>query len=116
MYFNSKYKHIGNVFIRPFRAKHIDSDAYLRQIVPYIHLNPAEIFEPRFRDGIVRNPRLLEQKLKSYQYCSLFDYESDPRAETSILDRTTMTELRESHWRPINDTLKSALAYYQELS
>jgi hypothetical protein len=116
MYFNTKFQHVGNVFIKPFRSKHIDSDAYLRQILPYVHLNPAEIFEPKFRDGIVLNAKSLEKKLLDYPYASLVDYESEARPETNILDQQLVSDLRGSHWFPIQETLASAIAYYGELS
>ena len=41
-YFNKKYSHIGNVFQDRFKAKIIDSDAYLTYLSAYIHNNPQD--------------------------------------------------------------------------
>lgn len=40
-YFAIKYKHSGRVFQGVFKSKRIDSDAYLNEIVRYIHENPV---------------------------------------------------------------------------
>lgn len=40
-YFNLKYKRVGNLFQDTFKAKLIDSDAYLTYLSAYIHNNPA---------------------------------------------------------------------------
>ena len=41
-YFNKKYSHIGNVFQDRFKAKIIDSDAYLSYLTAYIQNNPQD--------------------------------------------------------------------------
>lgn len=40
MYYNRRYKASGHLFQGPFRASHIDNEAYLAHISRYIHLNP----------------------------------------------------------------------------
>jgi putative transposase len=39
MYFNQKYKRSGSLFQGVFKAKHIDSDKNLRQLLAYVHHN-----------------------------------------------------------------------------
>lgn len=39
MYFNQKYERSGSLFQGVFKAKHIDSDQNLRQILAYVHHN-----------------------------------------------------------------------------
>ena len=113
MYFNVKRQHVGNVFIKPFRSKRIDDDAYLRHVVQYIHLNPAELFERDWKSGHVRNMRSLEQNLKTYRYSSLPDYEGTKRLENSILDTEAMSMFDK---RPaLRDTLIEAAEYYADL-
>lgn len=41
-YFNNKYGRVGNLFQDAFKAKILDSDAYMTYISAYIHLNPKE--------------------------------------------------------------------------
>ena len=113
MYFNVKRQHVGNVFIKPFRSKRIDDDAYLQYVVQYIHLNPAELFEREWKSGSVRSMGLLEQKLKAYRYSSLRDYEGVKRPENLILDTDAMSMFDK---RPaLRDTLIGAAEYYADL-
>lgn len=44
-YFNLKYNQVGSLFQGPFKAKIVDSDAYLLHLSRYIHRNP--ILTPR---------------------------------------------------------------------
>lgn len=113
MYFNVKRKHVGNVFIKPFRSKHIKDDLYLRQVAQYIHLNPAELFEPGWKRGTVRNMRLLEKRLSAYHYSSLPDYCGARRPEKAILNTKAIELLKDA---PLLATvLEEAAAYYAEL-
>ena len=89
MYYNVKHKHIGNVFIKPFRAKHIDRDDYFQKAVQYVHLNPAELFEPGWKKGEVKNLSRLHNKLREYRYSSLADYLGKKRPENKIINLAT---------------------------
>jgi len=40
--FNSKYLGVGHVFQGRHKRRHVSSDAYLKQVVRYIHRNPVE--------------------------------------------------------------------------
>ena len=114
MYFNIKYEHVGNVFIKPFRSKHIEDDRYLKRVVQYIHLNAAELFEPEWKDGKVRSMSGLERNLRAYEYSSFFDYCGRKRPENSILDLSTKTLFDDL--LPFQNILEEAAAYYQDLS
>lgn len=113
MYFNVKRQHVGNVFVKPFRSKHIDDDPYLQRVVQYIHLNPAELFEREWKTGYVRDMRSLEKKLGTYRYSSLSDYEGTKRVENAILDKKSMAMF--SDRPPLLDTLTEAAEYYADL-
>jgi putative transposase len=39
--FNKRYSRHGNLFERPFKRKIIDHEAYLKQVILYIHNNPV---------------------------------------------------------------------------
>ncbi|MDB4940462.1 MAG: transposase like protein [Candidatus Doudnabacteria bacterium] len=43
MYFNQKYKQVGHIFQGRFKAKVVDSDAYLAYLSMYIHANPVDL-------------------------------------------------------------------------
>ncbi len=38
--FNKAYGRSGNLFMRPFKRKRVDSDRYFQQLIIYIHRNP----------------------------------------------------------------------------
>lgn len=114
MYFNEKHDRIGSLFVKPFRSKHIDSDAYLRRVVQYIHLNPAEIFEHGWKRGDAPDNASLRQKLSAYPFSSLPDYLGIKRVERGILDERAMVLLR-SGMPDISVLLEEMSEYYQEL-
>lgn len=88
-YFNTKNERVGNLFVKPFRAKHVDSDQYLQHLVKYIHLNPAELYEPKWKEGIVRDFAGLERYLAGYPFSSLRDFNGSSRPAQMILDSRT---------------------------
>ncbi len=116
MYFNIKNEHTGGIFIKPFRSKHIDNDEYLNYLTQYIHLNPAELFEPEWKKGHVKNLTLLEEKLEQYHYSSFVDYSSSvQRPERVILDSEAI-ELLGKGIPPLKKVLTEAAEYYHDLA
>lgn len=47
--YNKRYGHSGTLFQGRYKAKHVDSDAYLHHLCRYIHANPV-------KDGFVAHP------------------------------------------------------------
>jgi len=41
-WFNAKYAHSGHLFQDRYGSRHVDTDAYLLQLIRYIHLNPVK--------------------------------------------------------------------------
>lgn len=115
MYFNIKNDRTGNLFIRPFRSKHIIDDRHFKYMPQYLHINPAELFEPGWKHGRVKNIQALEEKLRAYQYSSLCDYEGIERPERAILYEPSLELLKED-MLPIKKLLREAAAYLQEFS
>ena len=48
MFFNKKYSRVGPLFQNRFKAKLIEKDSYLLQLIRYIHQNPLEILPKTF--------------------------------------------------------------------
>ncbi len=65
MYYNRKYEHSGHVFQGRFKSKHVNSDAYLIQLINYIHSQPSH-------HNIFSDPAGLKDE--EYPYTSLNDY------------------------------------------
>ncbi len=111
MYFNKKYGRIGALFSGRFKAVHVASDAHFRRVVNYIHANPAEIYEPGWKKGIVRNIAKLEKDVQAYPYSSLPDYERVTRPHTTILNIAAVTELVDAN-PSFKTLLKDARDFY----
>ncbi|MFN3301904.1 MAG: transposase, partial [Patescibacteria group bacterium] len=73
-YFNSKYRRIGPLFQGRFKAIQIDNENYLLHLSRYIHLNPIEIVEPKWKEKKVINLQKINKFLKSYRWSSYLDY------------------------------------------
>jgi REP element-mobilizing transposase RayT len=59
-YFNLKYNRHGSLFERAFKRKHVNNEAYLKQVIIYIHNNPVH-------HGFCSHP--LEYPWSSYLSC-----------------------------------------------
>lgn len=113
MYFNIKYERTGNLFIKPFRSRHIRDDEYLQYVIQYIHCNPAELFEPMWKKGEVKELKELEKKLLEYPYSSFCAHQEDSHLLRNLLDDSIFeieTQL------PPQRMLREARDYYLEIA
>jgi len=85
MYFNRKNTRTGALFAGTFKSIHIADDRYLKHLVSYVHLNPAELIESDWKTSR-KNIERLKNRLREYEYSSLPDFIGDPRPQTSIID------------------------------
>ncbi|MBI2612859.1 transposase [Candidatus Kaiserbacteria bacterium] len=111
MYFNARNKRVGNVFLRPFRSRHIATDRYFQHVIQYIHLNPAELYEPGWKQGVVKNMRSLHEKLAQYPYSSLASYENK-QPKHPVLSKEGF-EIADQI--PLSRMLADARSYYEEV-
>ena len=93
MYFNKRYARTGALFSGPFKAVHVERDSHFRRCVNYIHANPAELSEPGWKKGLVRNVAQLRKRLLDYPFSSLLDYEGVERPENAIVDIRAAIEI-----------------------
>lgn len=87
MYFNNSRKRAGSLFQGPFKAKHANSDGYLKYLFSYIHLNPVKLTEPNWKERGIQNLQKAEKFLLSYPYSSFLDYLGVKREFAKILNR-----------------------------
>lgn len=111
MYFNKKYDRTGALFSGTYKSKHILDDRYLKQVIPYIHCNPIELFEPRWKEG-GGNLKTIEKRLLQYPYSSLLDFLHIPRLQRVLLG-TSIFEYFDSSLS-MRTMLKNAQDYYRE--
>ena len=73
MYFNTKNYRNGSLFQGPFKSEHAGHDTYLKYLFSYIHLNPAKIIDPYWKERVNRKKSLMKF-VESYPYSSLEEY------------------------------------------
>src|SRR3989344_2502277 len=84
MYFNQKNERTGALFAGTFKSKHVLDDRYLKHLVSYLHLNPAELYEPRWKENQA-NSLSIEKRLREYPYSSLPEFMGDVRPQRLLL-------------------------------
>ena len=114
MYFNLKNQRVGNLFVKPFRSRHVDSDEYLRYVAQYIHLNPAELVDPHWKTTLEKNTKKIESALREYPYSSLRDYFGETRPESAILNHEAVAVMRDG-MPPLREIVNDAAEYYQTI-
>ncbi|MDO8624094.1 MAG: hypothetical protein Q7R54_01945 [bacterium] len=112
MYFNKKNERTGALLAGTFKARHVKDDRYLKHLIAYIHLNPVELFETRWKDG-KGNINKIKRELLRYRYSSLLDFVSNKdRLERHILGDSIFS-LYET-LPSLSETVADAKTYYEE--
>jgi putative transposase len=82
---NARHEHSGTLYQGKFKSRHVDSDEYLRWLFSYVHLNPLDLIEPRWKEGGFRATRQARLFLEHYRWSSLPDFQLRKRPERNIL-------------------------------
>lgn len=75
MYFNEKHERTGALFQGTFKAKHVAYDEYARYLFSYIHLNPAKLVDPKWKEFGPKDFRKVRNYVRSYPYSSFREYQ-----------------------------------------
>lgn len=110
MYFNIKNKRTGTLLEGTFKAKPVDSDAYLHYLFAYIHLNPVKYVEPKWKTQGIKDLPKVKQYLGKYDYSSYLDYLGVQRNEDAILSRQEFPEYFDTI-REFDDFISEWLEY-----
>ncbi len=108
MYFNSKHKRTGNLFLRPFQSRHVSTDRYFQHLINYVHCNPAALYEPQWKTRHVVDPQFLGERIAAYPYSSLSVHAGAQTSTRSIIDPEVFSITRTA---PIQRMLLEALKY-----
>lgn len=92
MYFNIKNKRSGSLFQGTFKAIHIDKQNYLNRVTAYVHFNPAELREPKWKDKGIKNWYRTYDFVENYSWSSYRDFLGIGRFK-SVLSMSVMHEL-----------------------
>ena len=87
MYFNQKNDRTGALFGGSYKSKHVANDEYFKHLLSYVHMNPAELFEPKWKDG-VGDVIEMERNLLQYPYSSLLEFTGQDRPQKALIDRS----------------------------
>lgn len=74
MYFNERHQRSGALFQGTFKAQHVDTDNYAKYLVSYIHLNPAKLVDPAWKDRGPRDLKKIGGFVRTYPHSSLPAY------------------------------------------
>ncbi|MEK7180210.1 MAG: transposase [Patescibacteria group bacterium] len=93
MYFNKRQQRTGSLFEGRFKARHVDSDEYLKYLFSYIHLNPIKLIDKEWRENNIPDRIKAHKYLQEYPYSSHLDYHQIiVRKETVILNKSAFPE------------------------
>ncbi len=90
MYFNKTYERSGALFQGRFKVEHADNDNYLSYLIAYIHLNPAKLIEPTWKETGIKDKNQVEKFLDNYRYSSYYDYSGNKRVESKIVNMSAL--------------------------
>jgi len=90
-YFNGKYKRKGYVFQNRFRSVCVRDDKQLQTVFNYIHLNPASLIEPGWKETGIKNQTGVIDFLKDYKWSSYKDYIGENNFP-SVTERNLISE------------------------
>ncbi len=73
-YFNERYKRSGALFQGKYKSVPVVDDPHFSYIMHYIHLNPLDLFSPKWKERRVSNLAQAKKFLDSYKWSSHLDY------------------------------------------
>ena len=74
MYFNQKNERTGVLFQGAFKTRHVNRDAYARYLFSYIHLNPASLVDPDWKNAGAGEFFRFRNHVRTYPYSSMKEY------------------------------------------
>lgn len=92
MYFNKKNNRSGALFEGRFKAKHVDTDEYLKYLFAYIHLNPVKLVDPEWKENGIKDREKAKEYLEKYRYSSYSEYMGATRQESGIVRTNAFPE------------------------
>src|SRR3989344_3450702 len=108
LYFNAKHGRGGNLFLKPFKSRHVSDDRYFQHLINYVHCNPAALYEPEWKRRHVVDPQFLGDRIVAYPYSSLNSHRDEHATTRAILDTEVFSIVR---MVPIQKMLQDALRY-----
>lgn len=91
MYFNIKHDRVGSLFQGRFKSVLIETDEQFMHLSRYIHLNPVELIEPKFKERGISDHKRVRNFLKNYPYSSYAEC-TDGKSQSSITSKEILLD------------------------
>lgn len=108
-YFNKLYERNGSLFQSSFQSKEVSDPEYLYHLSRYIHLNPAELKEDKWKERGVRDWKAMKEFLSVYKWSSYPEFIGARKANT--VNRELIAELFNEKFGP-----RRGLSGYQKFT
>ena len=111
MYFNEKHDRSGALLQGTFKARHVTNEQYAKYLFSYIHLNPAKLRDPLWKERSAREYASLREFIRTYPYSSLAEYLSseheisNPTAFPEYFTHTTDLDAHINFWLSTKDAV-----------
>ena len=115
MYFNMKNERTGTLFQGRYKAKHLNSDNYLRYMYQYVHLNLIrDAFN--FADKNLAMDLIKTAELDPYNSLSAYSGKEKGRLSESVIDKNMMYTVYSNYDEHIKNLMqwKEEYQYYKE--
>lgn len=96
-YFNLKYERVGHLFQGAYKVKHVGRDEFFKHLVLYIHGNPVELVEPKWKENGIKNLNKVLDFLNSYKWSSHNEYCGKSIYNNGIINKDLMAEFFEKN-------------------
>ena len=94
-YFNTKYDRVGPLFQGKYKAVLIKDQRQFMYLPYYIHLNPLDLIDKKWRDGRMVNVKKAQQFLETYKWSSYKDY-IGKKNFSDVIDKKFLSEFFEN--------------------
>lgn len=109
MYFNKRYERTGKLFEGTFKSVHADTDAYLKYLFSYTHLNPIKTIDPNWKEDGIKDKNKAKIFLREYAFSSYLDYFGINRKEGGIINKQSFPEYFSTR-KDFDDTINDWLS------
>lgn len=93
VYFNQKNERVGSLFQGRFKAVLIEREEHLNYLPLYIHLNPLDLTNYKWREGKLRSPKEALDFLADYKWSSYNDYINNRGNFSSVIKKDLLLDV-----------------------
>lgn len=90
-YFNVLHERNGSLFQGSFQSIEVKDEEYLYHLSRYIHINPAELVEPDWKENGVKDWKRIQRHLTTYPWSSYPDFIG--KRNSLLIDRSIVSQL-----------------------